>query len=107
MGPGRSSSLRIGGDSSVVSDSGRTSGASDCLAGVAFRDVPGEPPLPLDKVKGRIDEIKYPVGSEYLKSAVQNVMAVRPSRVEKGRMGKLSRGVTGPLLVSRSGLPTF
>ena len=82
MGPGRSSSLRIGGDSSVVSDSGRTSGASDRLAGVAFRDVPGEPPLPLDKGKGRIDEIKYPMGSEYLKSAVQNALAVGPSRVE-------------------------
>ena len=39
MGPGRSASLRIGGDSSVASDSGRTSGASDRLAGVAFRDV--------------------------------------------------------------------
>ena len=63
MGPGRSSSLRIRGDSSVVSDSGRTSGASDHLVGVAFRDVPGEPPLPLDKGKGRIYEIKYPVGS--------------------------------------------
>ena len=62
MGPGRSSSLSIGGDSSVVSDSGRTSGASDRLAGVAFRDVPREPPLPLDKGKGRIDEIKYPCG---------------------------------------------
>ena len=70
MGPGRSSSLRIGGDSFVVSDSGQVSGASDRLAGVAFRDVVGEPPLPLDKGKGRINEIKYPVGSEYLKSAV-------------------------------------
>ena len=35
--------------------------------GVALRDVPGESPLPLDKGKGKIDEIKYPVGSEYLK----------------------------------------
>ena len=66
MVPGCSSSLRIRGDSSIVSDSGRTSGASDRLAGVAFRDVPGEPPLPLDKGKGIINEIKYPVGSEYL-----------------------------------------
>ena len=81
MGLGRSSSLGIGGDSFVVSDSGRTSGASDRLAGVAFRDVPMEPPLPLDKGKGRIDDIKYPVGSEYLKSAVQNALAVGPSRV--------------------------
>ena len=39
MGPGRSSSLRIGGDSSVVSDSGRTSGASDRLAVVTFWDM--------------------------------------------------------------------
>ena len=73
--------MRIGGDSSIVSDSGWISGASYRLAGVAFRDVPGQPPLPLDKGKGRIDEIKYPVGSEYLKSAMQNALAVGPSRV--------------------------
>ena len=82
MGPGHSSSLRIGGDSSVVSDSGQTSGASNRLAGVAFRDFPGEPPLPLDKGNGRIDKIKYPVGSKYLKLAVQNALAMGPSRVE-------------------------
>ena len=81
MGPGRSYSLRIGGDSSIVSNSGRTSGASDRLVGVACRDVLGESPLPLDKGKGRIDEIKYLVGSEYLKSTVQNALAVRPCRV--------------------------
>ena len=82
MGPSRSSSLHIGGDSSVVSDSGQASGASYRLAGVAFRDVLGEPPIPLDKGKGRIDKIKYLVGSEYLKSAVQNALTVGPSRVE-------------------------
>ena len=49
---------------------------------VAFRDALGEPPLPLDKGKGKIDEIKYPAGSEYLKSAVQNALAVGHSRVE-------------------------
>ena len=82
MGPGHSSSLRIGGDSSIVSDSGQASGASDRLARVAFRDAIGGPPLPLDKGKGRIDEIKYPVGSKYLKSAMQNALVVGPSRVE-------------------------
>ena len=81
MCPGRSSSLRIEGDSSIVPDSGRASGASDRLAVVALRDPPREPPLPSGKGKGRIDKIKYPVGSEYLKSAVQNALAVRPSRV--------------------------
>ena len=70
MGPGRSSSLRIGGDPSAVSGSGRTGGSFDCLTGVVPRDAPGEPPFPLDKGKERIDEIKYPGGSEYLKSAV-------------------------------------
>ena len=82
MGLGRSSSLRIGGDSSVTSDSGRTSGASDRLNVVALQDPLGEPPLPSSKGKGRIDEIKYPVGSEYLKSLVKNALAVGPSRVE-------------------------
>ena len=70
MGPGRSSSLRIGGDSSVTAGSERTGGASDRSAGVDLRDTPMEPPFPLNKAKGRIDEIKYPGGSEYLKSAV-------------------------------------
>ena len=82
MGPGRSSSLRIGGDSSAVHDSGQTGGELDRLAVVALRDAPGEPPLPLGKGKGRIDEIKYPVGSKYMKSAVQNALAVGLSRVE-------------------------
>ena len=82
MGPGRFPSLRIGGDSSIVSDSRQASGASDRLAGVAFRDALGEPPLPLDKGKGRINEIKYPMRSKYLKSAVQNALAVGPSQVE-------------------------
>ena len=71
MGPGRTSSLRIGGDdSSVVSGSGRTGGESDRLAVVALRDALGESPFPLSKGKDKIDEIKYPVGSKYLKSAV-------------------------------------
>ena len=70
MGPGRSSSLRIRGDSSVVAGSGRTGSASNRSAGVDLRDAPGEPPFPLNKGKGRIDEIKYPGGSKYLKSAM-------------------------------------
>ena len=62
MGLGRSSSLRIGGDSSAVVDSGRTGGVSDSWAGVELRDAPGAPPLPLDKGKGKVDLIKYPEG---------------------------------------------
>ena len=70
MGPGRSSSLRIGGDSSAESGSGRTGGESNRLATIILRDAPGEPPSLLGKGKGKFDEIKYPVGSEYLKSTV-------------------------------------
>ena len=81
MGPGRSSSLHIGGDSSAVAGSGWTGGASDHSAGVDLRDAPGEPLVPLGKDKRRIYQIKYPGGSEYLKSAVQNALAVRPSFV--------------------------
>ena len=82
MGLGRNSSLRIKGDPSAVSGSGRIGGSSDRLTEVVPRNASGEPPFPLDKGKGRIDEIKYPGGSEYLQSAVQNALAVGPSRVE-------------------------
>ena len=82
MGPCRSSSLLIGGDSSVVSGSGRLGGESNRSAVVALRDAPGEPPFPLGKGKGKIEEIKYPAGSEYLKSAVQNALAVGPNKIE-------------------------
>ena len=81
MGPGRSSSLRIGGDSSTVTSSGLTSSASGRSAGVEFRDAPGAPPFPLDKGEGKVDLIKYPGGSEYLKSAVQHALTVGPSKV--------------------------
>ena len=81
MGPSHFSSLHIGGDSLVVAGSRRTGGTSDRSTGVDLRDAPGEPPFPLNKDKGRINEIKYPRGSEYLKSAVQNALAVGPSKV--------------------------
>ena len=81
MGPGRSSSLRIGGDSSAVVGSGRTGGASDRSTGVDLRDAPEKPPFPSNKGKGTIDQIKYPGVSEYLRSAVKNALAVGPSKV--------------------------
>ena len=81
MGQGHSSSLRIGGGSSAAVGSGQTSGAFDRSAGVDLRDALGEPPFPLNKGKGRIDQIKYPRGSEYLRSAGQNALVVGPSKV--------------------------
>ena len=81
MGPSRSSSLRIGGDSSAAASSKQTGGASYRSTGVNLRDASGVPPFPLDKGKGRVDQIKYPGGSEYLKSVVQHALAVGPSKV--------------------------
>ena len=57
MGPGRSSSLRIGGGSSAVSGSGLTRGTFDRSAAVELRNSPGALALPLDKGKGRINLI--------------------------------------------------
>ena len=78
---GRSSYLRIGGDSSAVASSGRTRGASDRSTIVKLRNAPGALPLPLDKGKGRVNLIKYPGGSEYLKSVVQHALTMGPSKV--------------------------
>ena len=52
MGPGRSSSLRIGGGSSAAAGSGRTGDSSDRLTVVDLQDAPRVPPFPLDKGKG-------------------------------------------------------
>ena len=81
MGLGRSSSPRIGGDSSAIAGFGRTGSASYRSTGVDLRDAPGVPHFPLDKGKGRVDQIKYLGGSEYLKSAVQHALAMGPSKV--------------------------
>ena len=81
MGPGRSSSLRIRGDSSAVADSGQTRSTSYSSTAVELRNVPGALALPLDKGKGKINLIEFPEGSEYLKSAVQHVVTVGPSKV--------------------------
>ena len=81
MGLGRSSSLRIGNDSSAVAGLGRTRGASDRSTMAERRDAPGAPPLPLDKGKGRINLIKYHGESDYLKYAIQHAVTVGPSKV--------------------------
>ena len=68
-------------DSSAVAGSRRTGSASNRSTGVDLRGAPGAPPFPLDKGKERVNQIKYPGGSEYLKSAVQNALPVGPSKV--------------------------
>ena len=81
MGPGRSFVLRIGSNPAEAFSSGLTDGGNDNLAVVVHLAAPGEPPFPLDKGKGKINEIWYPSDSEYLRAAIQNAEAVGPSRV--------------------------
>ena len=102
MGSGRSSSLRIGGDSLAATGSGKTDGASDRLTGVDLQDASWAPPFPLDKGKGRVDQIKYPGGSEYLKFVVHNALDMGLSKVGP-LYGPLLLGVTDLLLASESG----
>ena len=78
MGPGRSSALRIGSNPAKASSSGRTDGGYENLAVMVHRAAPGEPLFPLDKGKGKLNEIRLPRGSEYLRAAIQNAEAVTP-----------------------------
>ena len=81
MGPSRSSSLRISDDSSTVAGSRRVRDAPIRSAAAKTQNAPGAPPFPLDKDKGKINLIKYPGGSDYLKLAVQHAVNVGPSKV--------------------------
>ena len=79
MGPGRSSVLRIRSNLAEASSLGRTDGGNDNLAVVVHRAAPGEPLFPLDKGKGKLNEIRFPSGSEYLRAAIQNAEVIGPS----------------------------
>ena len=70
MGPSRSFVLRIGSNPAEAPSLGWTDEGNDSLAVVVHRAAPGEPPFPLDKGKGKISEIRYPSGSEYLRAAI-------------------------------------
>ena len=52
------------------------------MAVVVHSVASGKPPFPLDKGKGKINEIWYPRGSEYLRATIQNANVVGLSRVE-------------------------
>ena len=93
MGPCRSSVLHIGSNPNEASCSGRTAGESNSLAVVVHRVAPGEAPFPLGK--GKINEIRYPNGSEYLRAAIQNAEAVGPIRV-KPLYGEIFAARYGP-----------
>ena len=81
MGLSRSSSLRIGDDSSTAAGSGRVRDAPIRSTAAEPQNAPRAPPRPLHKDKGKINLIKYPGGSDYLKLAVQHAVNVGPSKV--------------------------
>ena len=77
-GPNRSSSLLIGGRPAEEFESLRTGS----LVGVVDGAPPMGHPSPLGKGKGKISEVRYPSGSEYLRAVVKYGDTVGPSRVE-------------------------
>ena len=81
MGPSRSSSLRIGGEPSAGAGSGGARDVPLRSAAVEPQNAPEAPPFPLGKGKKKISLIKYPRGSDYLRSAVRHAVNVGPSKV--------------------------
>ena len=92
-------SLRIEERSAEEPESGQTGGGLGSFAAMIARVHPiGYLPLP-NKGKGKISEIRYPCGSEYLRATVRYADAMGPSRVEPS--------YANPLLVSESGVMIF
>ena len=81
MGPSRSSSLSIGDDSSADAGSGQARDVPVRSTAVGPQNAPEAPPLPLGKGKKKINLIKYPKESDFLKSAVRHAVKVGPSTV--------------------------
>ena len=81
MGPNSSSYLRIDDDPSAGAGSGRARDVLVRSTAVVPQNAPEAPPLPLGKGKRKINLIKYPKGSNFLKSAVRHAVNVGPSKV--------------------------
>ena len=80
-GPSHSFSLCIGDDPSTGAGSGRARVVPARSTAGGPQNAPEAPPLPLGKGKRKINLIKYPKGSDYLKSAVRHAVNVGPSKV--------------------------
>ena len=75
-------SLRIEGRPAEEFESGRIGGGLGTHAAVVVGVLPVGYLPPLGKGKGKIREIRYPYGSEYLMVVVIYMDAVGPSRIE-------------------------
>ena len=81
-GPNRSSGLRIGRSSTDEPGLGQIGEGSGCPAFVVVCVPPTGPPSPSGRGKNKVNEIRYPGGSDYLRAAVQNAKAVGSSWIE-------------------------
>ena len=81
-GPNFSSGLRLRGRPAEEFESRRTGGGSGSLAAVVDRTPTVDHPSPFGKGKGKVSEIRYPSGSEYLKVIVKYANAMGLRRVE-------------------------
>ena len=81
MGSSRSSSLRI--DANPLADAGSEQAREAPIRSAVARspNAPEAPPHPLGKGKKKINLIKYPRGSDFLKTAVRHAVKVGPSKV--------------------------
>ena len=79
MGPSRSLCI----DDNPSADAGpeRVGDVPVFSSAVGPQNAPEAPPLPLGKGKKKINLIKYPKGSDFLKSAVRHAAKVGPSKV--------------------------
>ena len=75
------SSLRIDADPSTDAGSGQDREVPIRSTDVGSPNAPEAPPLPLGKGKRKINLIKYPKGSDFLKTAVRHAVKVGPSKV--------------------------
>ena len=81
MGPSRSSSLRIDADPPADAGPEQVREAPIHSTAIGSPNAPEAPPPPLGKGKRKINLIKYPKGSDFLKTAVRHVVRVGPSKV--------------------------
>ena len=73
LGLNHSPVLRIGGSSAEEPDLGQTGEGSGRPTIVVDKDPLTGPPFPSSKGKSKVNEIRYPSSSDYLRDAVQNV----------------------------------
>ena len=73
---------RIGGNSAKEPDLGQTGEESGRPALIVDLVPSAGPPSSSGKGKGKVSEIRYPSGSDYLRAAVQNAEVVGPSRIK-------------------------